>query len=206
MGRRFESCRAHHFLPSCGFAGHSQILCVGLFFRANSRPEKIKLEGSHLPSRLQTLVLNCILLVGCACSRVPNGGSQPFSAIGEPTTLALAADSSRESLSSLLNHIWRVTKSPAQPAAGSIYIFVANGTLLETSCVETYRIAAWTIDKSSPQELRVVEDRQLAFTANITKLTNTTLRLQQHLVRRKETRDLTLTAVEGELVCPDLSK
>jgi hypothetical protein len=79
-----------------------------------------------------------------------------------------------------------------------------NGTLLETSCVETYRIATWTIDKSSPQELRVVEDRQLAFTANITKLTNTTLRLQQHLVRSKETRELTLAAVEGELVCPDL--
>jgi hypothetical protein len=34
-------------------------------------------------------------------------------------------------------------------------------------------------------------------------LTNRTLRRQQHLVRSKETRDLTLTAVEGELVCPD---
>jgi hypothetical protein len=34
-------------------------------------------------------------------------------------------------------------------------------------------------------------------------LNNRTLRRQQHLVRSKETRDLTLTAVEGELVCPD---
>jgi hypothetical protein len=159
-----------------------------------------------MPSRLQTLVLSCILLAGCACSRVPNAGSQPFSAIREPTTLALAADSSRESLNPLFSHIWRVTKAPAQPAVGSIYIFLPNGTLLETSCVETYRIATWTVDKSSPRELRVVEDRQLAYTANITGLTDTTLRLRQRLVRSTETRDLTLTAVEGEFVCPDLPK
>ena len=51
-----------------------------------------------------------------------------------------------------------------------------------------------------------MEDKQLAFTALITELTDTTLRLQQTLVRSKETRDLTLEAVEGEFVCPDLPK
>jgi len=66
-----------------------------------------------------------------------------------------------------------------------------NGTLLETSCVETYRVATWTVDKAVPHELRVVEDRQLAFTANIAELNDSTLRLQKQLVRSKETKDVT---------------
>jgi hypothetical protein len=109
-------------------------------------------------------------------------------------------------LASLFSHIWRVTKAPSQPAPGSIFIFLANGTLLETSCTETYRIATWTIDKASPRELRVVEDQQLAFTANIAELTNSTLTLQKRLVRSKQTQDEAFTAVEGEYVCPDLRK
>jgi hypothetical protein len=85
------------------------------------------------------------------------------------------------SLAPLFNRAWRITKAPTPPAPGSIYVFLPNGTLLETSCVETYRIAAWTIDKNSPRELRVVEDRQPAFTAQIEELTGTTLRLQKRL-------------------------
>jgi hypothetical protein len=81
-----------------------------------------------------------------------------------------------------------------------------NGTLLETSCVETYRVATWTVDKAAPRELRVVEDRQLAFTANIAELNDSTLRLQKELVRSKETKDVTYSAVEGGFVCPDMQK
>ncbi|HST11830.1 MAG TPA: hypothetical protein VLL05_15750 [Terriglobales bacterium] len=109
-------------------------------------------------------------------------------------------------LSPLFSHIWRVTKAPSQPPTGSIFIFLANGTLLETSCTETYRIATWTVDKASPRELRVVEDKHLAFTANIAELTSATLTLQKHLARSKEIQDVTFTAVEGESVCPDLRK
>lgn len=72
--------------------------------------------------------------------------------------------------------------------------------------METYRIATWTVEKASPRELRIVEDQQLAFTANIAELTDATLTLQKHLARSKETQNVTLTAVEGEYVCPDLAK
>jgi hypothetical protein len=101
---------------------------------------------------------------------------------------------------------WRVTSAPSQPAPGSIYVFLTNGTLLETSCVETYRVATWTIDKRLPRVLLVVEDRRLAFTGAITELTDTTLRLQQDLTRSNEKRDITLMAVEQEFVGPDLPK
>src|SRR5882724_11880562 len=98
-------------------------------------------------------------------------------------------------LTQLFSRIWRVTNAPSKPASGSIYIFLANGTLLETSCVETYRIATWTIDKKAPSVLRVVEDQQLSFTAAITELTDATLRLSQDLVRSHEKRTITLKAV-----------
>jgi hypothetical protein len=110
------------------------------------------------------------------------------------------------SLQSLFSHIWRVSKAPSPSASGSIYVFLPNGTLLETSCMETYRVATWTVDKAEPRVLRVVEDRQLAFTANIVELTDATLRLQKQLVRSKETQDVTYSAVEGEIVCPDMPK
>jgi hypothetical protein len=72
--------------------------------------------------------------------------------------------------------------------------------------METYRVATWTVDKAVPRELRVVEDHQLAFTANIAELSNSTLRLQKQLVRSKETQAVTYSVVEGEFVCPDMPK
>ncbi len=156
--------------------------------------------------RLQSLGLACCLLVDCACSRVPAAKSLQPGAAKEAATSGLAANSGTQNLSVLFSHIWRVTNAPSQPAAGSIYIFLSNGTLLETSCVETYRIATWNVDNAAPSELRVTEDHQLAFTANIAELNDRTLRLHQQLIRSKETRDLTFDAIEGEFVCPDLPK
>ena len=72
--------------------------------------------------------------------------------------------------------------------------------------METYRIATWTVDKATPRELHVVEDRQLAFTANIVELSDSALRLQKQLVRSKETQDVRYSAIEGEFVCPDMPK
>jgi hypothetical protein len=109
-------------------------------------------------------------------------------------------------LSQLQGRIWKVTQAASQPAAGSIYIFLPNGTLLQTSCVETYRISTWSPDKSGPGVIRVVEDGQPAFTAKIAEATPKKLRLEQTLIRSKEKQSLTLEAVEREFVCPDLRK
>ena len=114
--------------------------------------------------------------------------------------------SGAQDLSQLYSRTWRITSAPSPPAAGSIYIFLANGTLVETSCVETYRIAAWTVDKKAPRVLRVTEDQEPAFTATILELNDTTLRLRQTLMRSKEKRELTLKAIDKEFVCPDLPK
>ncbi len=109
------------------------------------------------------------------------------------------------SLAQLFGRIWQVTETTSKPASGGIYVFLPNGTLLETSCVETYRIARWSVDKkNNPSVLRVVEDGQLAFTAVITGLTSRKLQLRKSLAHGNETRNVTLNALEREFVCPDL--
>ena len=156
---------------------------------------------------LRLPVLSLLLIGLIACSQMSNAeNSQPQTSVEVSPTSTPAKTAYNGNLTQLFSRIWRVTNAPSQPASGSIYIFLPNGTLLETSCVETYRIATWTIDKKAPRVLRVVEDGQLAFTVRIAELTDSRLRLQQNLVRSNEKRDITLTAVEQEFVCPDLPK
>jgi hypothetical protein len=108
------------------------------------------------------------------------------------------------SLGKLFARMWRVTKAPEKPALGAMWVFLPNGTMLETSCVETYRVATWSVDPKEPRLLRVVEDREPAFTAQIEELTDQTLKVKQKLTRQTEEREITLTGIEGEVVCPDL--
>jgi hypothetical protein len=173
-------------------------------------------------------VLSFMLIGLIACSQSSNAGnSQPPASVAvsptatiepnagklqPPVTVAVSPPktssngNSNADLTQLFSRVWRVTKAPSKPALGSIYVFLPNGTLLQTSCVETYRIATWTIDKAAPRVLRVTEDKQLAYTATISQLTNTTLQLQQTLLANKQKQTITLTAVEQEFLCPDLPK
>lgn len=106
----------------------------------------------------------------------------------------------------LLGRIWRVSHAPYGPASGSIYIFQPNGTLLEASFVETCRVAVWSVDRSQPDTLRVVEEQQAVFTATLGESTANTLHLHKKLLRSAEVEDVTLSAVDSEFVCPDLRK
>ncbi len=132
--------------------------------------------------------------------------SQPTSSAPAPIAASPPAPNWKTNLTQLISRVWRVTKAPSQPALGSIYVYLPNGTLLQTSCVETYRIAGWTINKAAPRVLRVTEDGRLAYTDTITRLTDTTLQLQRTLAANNEKQTLTLTAVQKEFVCPDLRK
>jgi hypothetical protein len=51
-----------------------------------------------------------------------------------------------------------------------------------------------------------VEDKQLAFTADIAELSDPTPRLEKNLVRSKQKQEVTYAAVEGEFVCPGLPR
>ena len=126
------------------------------------------------------------------------------------------------SLAPLFDHAWRIAAANPAPAPGSIYVFLHNGTLLETSCVETYRIATWSIDPAAPRTINVTEDGRPAFAASLisfhpstrtrtkrepgSAVTYTvgmaTLHLKQTLLPGNQARDLTLTSINKEFTCP----
>ncbi len=117
-----------------------------------------------------------------------------------------SAPTPKSDLAPLVAHVWRIDTPTPYPNSGSIYIFLPSGTLFETSCVETYRIATWKVDPSSPRTLVITEDGSPAFTAAISELTSTTLHFEQNLLFAKERRDFSLTAIDKEFVCPDMPK
>jgi hypothetical protein len=143
----------------------------------------------------------CILLP-CLAACARSSQDNPQGAL----RLAVGGTSLNPAFAPLLNKIWRRSASAYGPAAGSIYIFLSNGTLLETSCVETYRVALWSVDPAKPDTLRVVEDQQKVFSATLGEASGNTLHLKQTLLHQTEPQDVILTAVDGEFVCPDFPK
>lgn len=166
---------------------------------------------------MKSFVLPClsVLLISVsACSQTSNAeNSQPAptattQAPSSPTPVQTtpARTSPARNLSQLFSRVWRVTKAPSTPAPGSIYVFLPNGTLLQTSCGQPYRIATWRVNKQSPEILRVTEDGRQAYTMKITSLSDTTLQVQRSLDRTNENQALTLSAVQQEFVCPDIRR
>jgi len=144
------------------------------------------------------ITIVCFLFLACSKAPTPERPSQTE----KPPAPRQAGPT--QHCSRYFSRIWHVTKASATPPSASIHVFLPNGTLLEASCTETYRIGTWAADKASPRELRLVEHKQLAFTANIAELSDSTLRLEKNLMRSKEKEDVTYAAVDGEFVCPDL--
>ena len=101
----------------------------------------------------------------------------------------------------------RVSPSAYGEASGSIYVFLPNGTLLETSCVETYRIATWKSDPVNDGKLVIQEDNRPAFAAAFSVADDNTMHMTQALMLgQREVKDITLTGIEKEFVCPDMKK
>lgn len=114
---------------------------------------------------------------------------------------------SQANLDPLFDKIWRITSATPYPNSGSIYIFLRNGALLETSCVETYRVATWKADSNKPGTIEVTEDGRVAFSATISASASRTLRLLQTMaVGNHEVRNINFTAIDKEFVCPDMPK
>jgi len=113
----------------------------------------------------------------------------------------------KSNLTPLFNHIWRITSATPYPHSSSIYIFQPGGTLLETSCVETYRVATWKAVPGKPDTLEVTEDGRTAFSATVLAIDDTALRLRQTLAFGDHAvKEVTLSAIQKEFVCPDMPK
>ena len=100
----------------------------------------------------------------------------------------------------LVNTVWRVTSGNRAP--GTLFVFLSNGTLVMTSCVEVYRLATWRAETTD--RLTIVEDPPVQYTADMLALSQNSLSLRLNL--RSEQVDLTLEAAQAPFVCPDLPR
>jgi hypothetical protein len=100
-----------------------------------------------------------------------------------------------------MNKVWRIT-SPPDRASGSFYIFLSDGTLVMTSCVETYRLATWRADGVS--RLMIAEDPGVQYPAEIREVGDREAHLR--LLLKSEQVELTLTQADTPFVCPDMPR
>ena len=148
------------------------------------RPGRAKMCG--------TVVL-ATLIAGCA----PPQETTPTST----NTPGLPATASGLAAGPLVSTVWRIT-NPAGRPLGSFYLFLPNGTLVMTSCVETYRLATWRAEETD--RLTIAEDPTVSYTADILALREDSLRLRLNL--RSEQVELAFEPAQAPFVCPDLPR
>ncbi|HEX5217548.1 MAG TPA: hypothetical protein VFV98_18940 [Vicinamibacterales bacterium] len=100
----------------------------------------------------------------------------------------------------LVNKLWRVT-APASKPLGSMYLFLPDGTLLMTSCVETYRLAKWSANADGT--LTITEDAATTYRATY-QAGDRTAKLTFAL--KSEQMSVDLRVAEAPFVCPDLRR
>jgi len=100
----------------------------------------------------------------------------------------------------LLNKVWRVTAPTGKPL-GSMYLFLPDGTLLMTSCVETYRLAKWSANADGT--LTITEDAATTYRATY-QAADRTAKLTFAL--KNEQLSVDLRVAETPFVCPDLRR
>jgi len=91
----------------------------------------------------------------------------------------------------------RADRGAVRTAPGSLYVFLSDGTLLMTTCVETYRLATWRW--SGGGRLEVTEDPITRYTARVLVIEERDLTLRLELVR--ESVELRLRAADVPVVC-----
>lgn len=143
-------------------------------------------------------VLVLVALIGLASCSQRKGLVDP-PARTEATQVTAAAPPT--TASRLINKVWSVT-APPDRAPGSLYIFLADGTLMMASCVETYRLATW--QSQGDDRLVVTEDPTTSYGVRVIDQGERDLRLRLELTG--ENVDLELRAADAPIVCPDLPR
>ena len=116
-----------------------------------------------------------------------------------PPARAEAGGTAAAAASALTNRVW-IRTSP-DPPLGSMLIFLSDGTLLQDSCGETYRLSRWRADDLDT--IRWQEDTA-EIRATVVKLTEADLTLRLDLVSGVGTA--TYVAATVPYVCPDLPR
>ena len=100
-----------------------------------------------------------------------------------------------------MNRVWKV-REPSDVAPGSFYAFLSDGTLVMTSCVETYRLARWT--PGPGERLTIREEPAVSYEVSADVQGPNLVALVLHLKSENVERILEPATVPS--VCPDLPR
>jgi hypothetical protein len=132
-----------------------------------------------------------LALLATACERAP----------APPASRPAGVDAGAAGIPApaLLNRVW-VNASPDAPR-GAMLVFLADGTLVQDSCFETYRLSRWRADDLT--SLRWTEDTaEVAVT--IVSVTGVELKLE--FTAPAGLGVVSYRAAEAPYVCPDLPR
>jgi len=133
-----------------------------------------------IPSRVALAGLGLVVLTGCSTG----GTGEHATGVTQPA---------------YVDRVWTSTDPSAAP--GSLRVFVSDGTLLMTSCVEVYRLARWRQIRENQIEW---EEDGRPIQATIANVNADRLHLRLQLV--SEVREEAYEIAESPTVCPDLPR
>lgn len=140
-----------------------------------------------------------------AAEASPSPAASAAPATSAETAATPAADLRAEPASpaeenALINRIW-VRDTGAGDLPGAMLVFLDDGTLIQDSCWETYRLSKWT--KSSDGAVSWNEDG-MDITADVVSVDNDDLTLRLNLTGGAEEQKF--EAGEAPFVCPDMPR
>jgi hypothetical protein len=147
-----------------------------------------------MKARLLALVLPALLSVA-GCSSPPRTDASGSHA--PPKQPAGASIETR-----LVGKVWRQT-APKDAASGTLYIFLPGGTLLQTSCVEVYRLSTWRVD--GERTLTITEEPAAPYQAEVESEDDQRVRMRFKLGAEWQPWK-TMEVAKAPFVCPDMRR
>lgn len=145
------------------------------------------------------LILGLVGLAGC---QAPEPAAEEAAAVPSPSSNPSPIPSSGPapepgaSTDALTNTVWMRTEGEGPP--GELRIFLTDGTLVQTSCVEVYALRTWR--RVSETEIVFVEEVEIP--ARIVALTADELRLSLSLIGG-ERQEVVYHRARVPYICPD---
>ena len=147
-------------------------------------------------TRLWTLGLVALCAAAACSPPSPAGTAAPQSGTAPQPRPAGSGGAS------LLNKVWKQT-APTDVPLGSMYIFLPDGTLLQTSCTEVYRLSTWRLEHD--RTLTITEEVSARYPAEFDLDGDRALRLRFRLGGEWQPWK-TLQVAATPFVCPDLPR
>lgn len=147
-----------------------------------------------------TNYLRVLTMVACCGASACSSPTPSSSATSQPPPAAATTRAAQPS--PLVSKVWRQV-SPADAPLATLYIFLPDGTLVQTSCTEVYRLSTWRAD--GDRSVVITEEPSPPYAAEFEAEGDRRLRLRFKLGGEWQPWK-TLEVAQTPFVCPDLRR